>query len=100
MGEEQLKQTLELILEDYYYFTFEDFKVFFNNCRRGIYGTSYNRIDGQVILEWLRQYAFERSAEAETSSIVQAHSMKDRDVHQFTYSQVEKIINQYFKKQM
>lgn len=60
MGQEQLVQTIQLIIEDFYYFNIEDFKLCFNNAKRGRYGKVYDRLDGNVIYEWLETYSKER----------------------------------------
>ena len=56
VGQEQLVQTIRLIIEDFYYFNIEDFKLCFNNAKRGFYGKVYDRIDGNIIYEWLQKY--------------------------------------------
>lgn len=62
MNSAQTLQTAKLILEDVETKNLkpDDFKVCFDNAKRGIYGKSYNRIDGQIIFEWLRAYCLER----------------------------------------
>lgn len=60
MGQDQLVQTIRLIIEDFYYFNIEDFKLCFDNAKRGKYGKVYDRIDGNVIYEWLQKYSEER----------------------------------------
>lgn len=60
MNLEQLVQTILLITEDFYYFNIEDFKLCFNNAKRGKYGKVYDRIDGNIIYEWLQKYSEER----------------------------------------
>lgn len=88
MDERQVAQTVMLILEDHRHLTIEDFKVFFNNCKKGLYGTSYNRIDGQVILEWLGKYEDERAAAFVEQNEIEAFSQKDRYVRR---GEVQKI---------
>jgi hypothetical protein len=60
MSPAQIAQTVALILEDYDWLCIEDLKVCFNNAKKGVYGKLYDRIDGQVILEWIDAYARER----------------------------------------
>ena len=60
MTPEQIAQTVQLILEDYEYLCVEDFKVCFNNAKKGVYGKLYDRIDGAIILEWVETYAQQR----------------------------------------
>lgn len=61
MDADQVKQTVQLILEEYYYFKPEDFKLCFKKAMKGHYGKVYDRIDGPVIFEWLNQHDFERT---------------------------------------
>lgn len=39
---------------------YDDFKLCFNNAKRGKYGRVYDRIDGNIIYEWLQKYSEER----------------------------------------
>lgn len=65
MDEDQVKQTVLMIVEEYHYFKPEDFKLCFKKAMKGHYGKLYDRIDGPVIFEWLNQYDFERTQEVE-----------------------------------
>lgn len=80
MGEQQIAYTVTLIQSDYYYFTVEDFKVFFDNCKRGKYGVIYGRIDGNVILGWLEHYDQDRAIAFSSHNDVASFSDKDRFV--------------------
>jgi hypothetical protein len=62
MGQNQLVDTIKLIVEDFYYLKIEDFKLCFNNAKKGRYGKVYDRIDGNVIYNWVAQYNEERTA--------------------------------------
>lgn len=61
MGGQQIAQTIMMIEQEYYYLTLEDFKICFDTGKRGDYGQLYDRIDGQIILDWLARYAEDRS---------------------------------------
>lgn len=61
MGERQMVTTIRMIVEDFYYFNIEDFKLCFDNAKRGKYGKIYDRIDGNIIYEWLQKYSEERT---------------------------------------
>lgn len=69
MNEVQVIQTVDLIYSEYPFFKFEDFKLCFNNAKIGKYGISYDRVDGQIIFEWLNTYSNERALEAERMNI-------------------------------
>lgn len=72
----QIAETINLILEIYPYFVQEDFKLFFNKAKKGEYGELYGRIDGSVILSWLRKYDLARSEAAKEHSIRQQDKFK------------------------
>lgn len=75
MGQSQLVSTIQLVVEDFYYLNIEDFKLCFNNAKRGVYGKIYDRIDGNVIYGWIAQYAQERACFCE--SIDDRHKTSD-----------------------
>ena len=57
----QVEMTTELIEETFYYFSPDDFRKCFRGAMSGKYGKIYNRLDGAVIMEWLRAYDIERT---------------------------------------
>lgn len=69
IGAVQVAQVADLIIEEYYFFKPDDFKLCFNRAKKGIYGKVFDRIDGQVLFEWLSAYRKERCGEAEQQSI-------------------------------
>jgi len=56
----QIEQVCILIFEDYYYLTVADLKCCFNKAKKGEYGKLYDRLDGAIIMEWIRTYLEER----------------------------------------
>jgi hypothetical protein len=58
----QVRATVDLILSDFNAKNLkpEDFKVMFDNAKKGLYGKAYDRLDGQVIFEWINAYMNER----------------------------------------
>ena len=62
IGAVQVAQTVDLIIDEYYFFKPDDFKLCFNRAKKGLYGKVYDRIDGAVILEWLGRYEIYRKA--------------------------------------
>lgn len=60
MDTHQLVDTIGMIMHDYYYFNLDDFKLCFGRGKRGYYGKSYDRMDGNVIFGWLTAYDEER----------------------------------------
>lgn len=68
MNDRQVALTVDLILEEYPYLKTDDLKLCLRRAMKLCYGELYNRIDGQVILGWLRAYNRERCAEADRQS--------------------------------
>ena len=60
MNEQQLIQTVDLILQNYWYLRISEFKYLFNKAKIGAYGKLYDRIDGSIIFEWIDKYLEER----------------------------------------
>lgn len=62
MNEQQLVQTVELILQEYWWMRPAEFKYAFNKAKLGRYGNGklYDRIDGAILFEWLNEYTQER----------------------------------------
>lgn len=70
----QIEMTVEIIDENFYYFSPDDFRKCFRGAMSGKYGKIYNRLDGAVIMEWLRAYDIER-----TELIVKEQMQKNKD---------------------
>lgn len=68
MNDSQVAMTTDLIIEEYPYFKIDDLKLAFRNAMKGRYGEIYNRLDGSVIMQWLKQYNHERCAKADIAS--------------------------------
>ena len=64
MNEFQIKQTAILLLSELESKNMkpEDYRIMFNNAKTGKYGGQFDRLDGQMIFEWVRQYWHERSS--------------------------------------
>lgn len=65
MNDQQIKQTSQLIISEYWFLKPEDFKLCFNQAKKGHYGKVFDRIDGMVIMEWLNQYCQQRTEVAD-----------------------------------
>lgn len=68
MSAKQVAMTVDLIIEEYPYMKTDDFKLCFKNAMKMKYGENYNRIDGSIIMGWLRDYNKERCAVADNQS--------------------------------
>lgn len=68
MSDIQVAMTVDLIIEEYPYMKTDDLKLCFKNAMKMKYGKIYNRIDGQIIMGWLKEYNKERCAVADNQS--------------------------------
>ncbi len=78
LSDRQLELLGEFILEDYYYLTIADLKLCFKNAIKGKYGKVYDRIDVQIVCEWLSTYAENRASYAEGVSTDRFKSEKEK----------------------
>lgn len=76
MGAVQVASTADLIIDEYYFLKPDDFKLCFTRAKKGYYGKVFDRIDGQVIFEWLNQYTNDRMTTACDTSIQEAERFK------------------------
>lgn len=82
MGAVQVATTADLIIEEYYFLKPDDFKLCFNQAKKGQYGKVYDRIDGQVIFDWLSTYVSDRMHTAREQSISASDSFKGGNYEQ------------------
>ena len=61
MSFEQMQQTAEYILQDYYYLKQADLYYIFSQAEKGRYGEFYDCLDGAKILSWFEKYDIERA---------------------------------------
>lgn len=91
----QVADTINLIRDEYPHYTQEDFKLFFNLARKGYFGQVYGRIDGEVIMNWLKKYDIHRDTVAQSESIKEADYFKPlhqiRDTEGVSYSEFLEI---------
>lgn len=67
----QIMQTIDLILEDFSVYKIDFFIACFNKAKKGFYGKQYDRLDGQIIFEWLTQYEYEYQTEIERNRVTE-----------------------------
>lgn len=72
----QVADTINLIIETYPHYTQEDFKLFFNMAKKGLFGQVFGRMDGEVIMNWLAKYDIHRDTVAQNESIKEADKFK------------------------
>jgi hypothetical protein len=63
MNATQVAQTTDLIIEAFPLFKLDDISLCFRRAKMGNYGAMYDRIDGQIIMNWLYLYDSEKTAE-------------------------------------
>lgn len=75
----QIAQTAEIVLPLVGELKVADLRICFDKAKRGDYGKVYDRLDGQVVSEWLNAYRRERDAQIEGFRIAQASEFKAFD---------------------
>jgi hypothetical protein len=93
MNANQVINTAEMILDAYGYLKIDDFKLCFNQAKRGDYGQVY-RMDGNVILSWIRQYVNDRMNAADETSYAQHVSVAGDEKRSYSFQELidKKII--------
>jgi len=61
MSPGQISETAEIVLEKFYFMRLDEIKLCFRRAKAGDYGELYNRLDGSVIIGWLKQYDAQRT---------------------------------------
>jgi len=77
MNQTQIARASDLIINEYYFLKPDDFKLCFNNAIIGKYGKTYDRIDIQVICDWLNQYCADRLNVAENLQYSEHCNLKE-----------------------
>lgn len=72
-----LWQLIPLITETYPSLTLEDVALCLLDAKRGRYGEIYNRLDGAVILGWIKKYEEERKERTELKSYAREINHKE-----------------------
>jgi hypothetical protein len=90
MNPAQIVDTSKLILQDYYFYKPEEFKLCFDRAKKGQYGKVFDRIDGSIIFEWLRLYDSERSIEFEQQRIKEKSEIQKTEVT-INYDQLKEL---------
>lgn len=81
MTDVQIGQTIDLILEDYSVYKIDYFILCFKRAKKGLYGKQYDRVDGQVIFNWLSLFDLEYQNEIEESRINEKKKIEKGDFH-------------------
>ena len=99
MTDMQTFETAMIILQDYKYLTIADINLLFKRAKSGYYGKLYDRLDGQIILDWFRSYDKERAGAAVEESINEA-SKYNADCYERTSGQLAVKEHEFKKWQM
>jgi hypothetical protein len=83
LNEEQMVQTVNLVIECYPDFTIEDFVRCFKGMKTGKYGKFYEGMDGAKILNCLESYGIERDNEIIEFRRNQSNEQKKSDKYMF-----------------
>lgn len=89
MSEVQLAQTAEIIVDTYGYLKIDDFKYCFTSAKKGLYGTVYDRLDGNVIITWIEQYLSDRILVADNLSYSEHASMKANEKNNQSFLEIQ-----------
>jgi hypothetical protein len=89
MNPDQVSDTVDSILKDYWALKIDDFKLCFQNAKKERYGKIY-RIDESVILSWLEKYVEERFASAENNNYNQHCSIKANEKQDVSFLDIIK----------
>lgn len=79
MNDIQVGQTVQLIQDEYWMLKPDDFKLCFNNAKKGMYGQVYDRLDGQIIMSWLNKHLEGRMSYSENEQIRKHDQLKKQD---------------------
>lgn len=94
LNEGQVVEITFLIAERYYYLKLEELVLVFKKAKMGEYGKTYNRLDVQIIFEWIDKYfcSEERALVLER----EARQYKQREKQQ--YSTLTEVGRKLFEK--
>lgn len=76
MSEQQIEETAEFIINDFYSLTVVDVYLIMRNAKTGFYGKFYESLNGAMILTWFNNYFEERCNVFEEMSIQESNELK------------------------
>lgn len=97
MNDNQLWEATGLVLKEFQDLKIPDIKLCLNRAKTGRYGKSYDRVDVQVICDWISQYDLERMEEISQAQEKAASNQKikipeiDKKVTDAIKTVIEKI---------
>lgn len=78
MDSTQIEECAFFILDDYYYLTMADFKLFFTSIKKGKYGKMFESIGTHKILGWIDEYTVQRTLLFENSEPIDNKPVRER----------------------
>lgn len=81
MSDPQNEECAFFILDDYYYLTMADFKLFFTSIKKGKFGKLYESLTMAKILEWLEEYVINRTRLFEQSIPEEKKEIRQRSIN-------------------
>ena len=78
MDPDRIKECAFFIIDDYYYLTLADFKLFFTSIKRGKYGKMFESIGTPKIMAWLEEYVISRTLLFENSEPIEDKPIRER----------------------
>lgn len=60
LNDNELIEIAQQLIKEYWHYRIQDFAIFVQNAKQGIYGKSYNRLDIPMIWEWIGKYDQDR----------------------------------------
>lgn len=59
MDNRQIKETAQLLIDTFPHAPITLIATFFQNAKTGLYGETYNRMDGSILLGWFRKFYYQ-----------------------------------------
>ena len=56
MSEQHIMETAQMMIDTHPHLPIDAIKTFFYNCKRGVYGSHYNKMDGSKLLQWYDKF--------------------------------------------
>lgn len=99
MNDTQVAQTVDLIIDSFPLYKLDDISLCFREAKKGTYGPMYDRIDGQVIMNWLYLYDNNKIEEIISIQERQKSLYKKVDIDPLPIDpKTQETINSFLKK--
>ena len=94
LNESQVVEITFLIAERYYYLKLEELVLVFKKAKMGEYGKTYNRLDVQIIFEWIDKYF----CSEERALILEREAQNYKQLEKKQYGTLTEVGRQLFEK--